>query len=74
MEIYYLVDYENAGSNGMKDCSGMLKSDHIHIFFADNTKSINLDIFDNHGSADLKTHKVPIGKGSLDKHLSSYLG
>ena len=71
---FYLIDYENVGSKGMEDCSQLLDSDHIHVFFTENTKSIDLDIVDNHGLAELKTHKVPTGKESLDKHLGSYLG
>ncbi|MBP8969353.1 MAG: hypothetical protein KBG42_08750 [Lachnospiraceae bacterium] len=74
MESYYLIDYENVGNNGVKDCSDMTKSDHIHIFYTDNSKNINLDIINNHGSAEFETHKVPSGRESLDKHLGSYLG
>ena len=74
METFYLVDYENVGSGGVKKCNGLVKSDHLHIFYTDNTKRIDLDIIDNHGSATLETHKVPAGSQSADMHIVSYMG
>ena len=32
METFYLVDYENVGSGGVAKCSGLDKTDHLHIF------------------------------------------
>lgn len=69
METFYLVDYENVGSGGVKKCNGLVKYDHLHIFYTDNTKRIDLDIIDNHGSATLETHKVPAGSQSADMHI-----
>ncbi len=74
METFYLVDYENVGSGGVAKCSGLSKADHLHIFYTENSKKINLDIVDNHGDAVLETHKVPTGSQSADMHIVSYMG
>lgn len=74
IETYYLIDYENVGSDGLSGFDKLDKTDHIHLFYTDNAKRINLDVFDNHGEAEFVTHKVPSGKQSADMHLSSFLG
>ncbi len=74
MEKHYLVDFENVGSDGMAGCEALSASDHIHLFFTDNSRKINLDIVANHGGASFDTYKVDKGKQSLDMHLASYLG
>lgn len=74
METFYLVDYENVGSGGVAKCSGLDKTDHLHIFYTENSKNINLDIVDDHGDAVLETHKVPTGSQSADMHIVSYMG
>ena len=74
METYYLVDYENVGTDGVSKCSGLIKSDYLHIFYTDKSKKIDLDIVNNHGNAVLETHKVPVKSQSVDMHIVSYLG
>lgn len=74
METHYLIDYENDGKNGLKGCEKLTNSDYIHLFYTDNSKNTTLDIFTNHGSAELDIKKVPAGDQSLDKHLIAYLG
>jgi hypothetical protein len=74
MGTFYLVDYENVGSGGLAKCSGLDKTDQLHIFYTENSKNINLDIVDNHGEAVLETHKVPTGSQSADMHIVSYMG
>lgn len=74
INTYYLIDYENVGDDGLSNCSKLDETDHIHIFYTGNTTRINLDILNNHGDAELKTHKIPIGNQSVDMHLVSFLG
>ncbi|MBQ9632077.1 MAG: hypothetical protein IJV04_04075 [Lachnospiraceae bacterium] len=74
IDTYYLIDYENVGSNGIDGCKGLKKTDHIHLFYTENAKKISLDFFEDHGEAELVIHKVPVRKQSLDMHLVSFLG
>lgn len=74
IETYYLIDFENVGSDGLSGFDKLDKSAHIHLFYTENAKKINLDIFDSHGEAEFVTHKVPVGKQSADMHLCSFLG
>ena len=74
METHYLIDYENDGKNGLKGCENLSNTDYIHLFYTDNSKNTTLDIFTNHGKAELDIKKVPVGDQSLDKHLIAYLG
>lgn len=74
METYYLVDYENVGTDGVTKCGGLEKTDHLHIFYTENAKKIDLDVIGNHGKASLETHKVPVKNQSVDMHIVSYLG
>jgi hypothetical protein len=74
VETHYLIDYENAGKNGLKGYEKLSSSDFIHLFYTDNSKNITLDIFTNYGKAELDIKKVPAGDQSLDKHLIAYLG
>ena len=74
METHYLIDYENDGKNGLKGCENLSNTDYIYLFYTDNSKNTTLDIFTNHGKAELDIKKVPVGDQSLDKHLIAYLG
>lgn len=74
VKTHYLIDYENDGKNGLKGCEELGSSDFIHLFYTDNYKNTTLDIFTNHGEAELDIKKVPVGDQSLDKHLIAYLG
>lgn len=74
LETHYLVDYENGGGNSLRGCENLSGTDHIHIFYTDNSKKVTLDIFENYGKASLETKKVSAGDQSLDKHLIAYLG
>ena len=74
METFYLVDYENVGSAGVSKCAGLTKTDHLIIFYTENSKKIDLDIVDNHGAAIFETQKVPAKSQSVDMHIVSYMG
>ena len=74
IKTYYLIDYENVGSEGFKGCEKLRGTDIIHLFYTDNSRKIDLDIINDHGESKLITHKVPTGNQSADMHLGSYLG
>ena len=74
IKTYYLIDYENVGSEGFKGCEKLRETDIIHLFYTDNSRKIDLDIINDHGESKLVTHKVPTGNQSADMHLGSYLG
>jgi chemotaxis protein histidine kinase CheA len=71
---YYLIDFENVGSDGLKGCDQLKKNDQIHLFYTNNANKISLDVFSSRGEAALYVHKVPVKSQSLDMHLVSYLG
>lgn len=74
---YFLIDYENVKTDGIKNLSGINEGDTIFIFYSDQCKNISLDIIDSINSLDVKLccHKVKTGmKNALDFQLSSYLG
>lgn len=74
IETYYLIDYENVGSDGLSGCDKLSKTDHIIIFFTKNAKRIDMSEIANHGEAELEMIEVPAGKQSADIHIGSYLG
>ena len=74
IDTYYLVDYENVGSNGLSGCKNMTASEHIIIFFTQNARKIDMAEIANHGAAELKMIEIPAGKQSADIHIGSYLG
>ena len=58
IKTYYLIDYENVGSEGFKGCGKLRETDIIHLFYTDNSRKIDLDIINDHGESKLITHKV----------------
>lgn len=74
IETYYLIDYENVGSDGLSGCEKLGKTDHIIIFFTKNAKKIDMSEIADHGEAELDMKEVPAGKQSADIHIGSYLG
>lgn len=44
IKTYYLIDYENVGSEGFKGCEKLRETDIIHLFYTDNSRKIDLDI------------------------------
>ena len=74
IETYYLIDYENVGGNGIVGCKGLDRTNHIHLFYTENARKIDLNFFAEHGQAELCIHKAPVRSQSLDMHLVTYLG
>ena len=71
---YYLIDYENTNSKGLKGSGKLKKNDRIFIFYSENASKINLDFLASHGKAKINAIKVPVRKQSLDMHIASYIG
>ena len=74
---YFLVDYENVRTDGIKDLKGVQEGDVMVVFYSENCKSITLDVLDSIISLKLKysSFKVKVGtKNALDFQLTSYLG
>ena len=38
IKTYYLIDYENVGSEGFKGCEKLRETDIIHLFYTDNSR------------------------------------
>ena len=39
IKTYYLIDYENVGSEGFKGCEKLRETDIINLFYTDNSKN-----------------------------------
>ena len=74
---YFLVDFENVRTDGIKDLKGVQEGDAMVVFYSENCKSITLDVLDSIIALKLKysSFKVKVGKkNALDFQLTSYLG
>lgn len=74
---YFLVDFENVKTDGIKDLKGVQEGDAMVVFYSENCKSITLDVLDSIIALKLKynSFKVKVGtKNALDFQLTSYLG
>ena len=74
---YYLVDFENVRTDGIKDLKGVNEGDAIIIFYSEQCKNITLDVVENIMKLKLQysSYKVKVGtKNALDFQLSSHLG
>lgn len=74
---YYLVDFENVRTDGIKELSEVNDGDAVVIFYSDQCKNITLDVIANmtRKKINLTCFKVKTGtKNALDFQLSSYLG
>ncbi len=74
MNRYYLIDFDNVASGGLKGCGNLTDSDFIYLFYTDSSKHISLDIIDDLKRLNFIKYKVPVRKQSVDMHLISYLG
>ena len=74
---YYLVDFENVRTDGIKDLKGVQEGDSMIVFYSENCKSTTLDVLEKIIALNLKytSFKVKVGsKNALDFQLTSYLG
>lgn len=74
---YYLVDYENVGTEGVKELKKIKSEDVLVIFYSERSKSISLDVINIISNSNIKlvVQKVTVGtKNALDFQLATYLG
>lgn len=74
---FYLVDFENVKSDGLKGIDDLTKEDTVVIFYSDNADKISFDIHQSlvKSKAEIKLKKVNVGqKNALDFQLAAYLG
>lgn len=74
---YFLIDFENVRTEGIKDFQGVQKGDSIIVFYSENCKTVTLDILNKIFDLGLKYKGfcVKVGtKNALDFQLTSYLG
>lgn len=74
---YYLIDFENVRTDGIKKLKEIREGDALIIFYSENCKNITLDVLDIIGELNLKysSYKVKVGtKNALDFQLASHLG
>lgn len=71
---YYLIDYENVGSEGIKALKDIKNKDMLIVFYSENSSQcLPLDILNEQTVC--RSIKVGVGtKNALDFQLSSYLG
>lgn len=74
---YYLIDFENVKTDGIKDLHGVHKGDVMTFFYSENCKNISLEVLDSISKLKVKYKgfNVKVGtKNALDFQLTSYLG
>lgn len=74
---YYLIDFENVRTDGVKNLGEVKSGDTITIFYSDQCKNITLDVIENltRLGVQINCYKAKLGtKNALDFQLSSYLG
>ncbi len=74
---YYLIDYENIHSDGLKELKDIKDGDSLIMFYSDQCKNISLDVLQDVFSKRITCHifKASVGtKNALDFQLASYLG
>ena len=74
---YYLVDYENVGSDGMNGIEQLDRDSRIYIFYTKNADKLTFDLHIKliQARAEVFLFKAECGqKNALDFQLSSYLG
>lgn len=74
---YYLIDFENVRTDGVKKLDEIKDGDTIAIFYSENCKNITLDVIENLTKFNVRINcfKAKLGtKNALDFQLASYLG
>ena len=74
---YYLIDYENVGTQGLNGVNKLTEDDIICIFYSENADTLTFGLHRrlNESKANILYQKVEVGqKNALDFQLSSYLG
>ena len=74
---YYLIDFENVRTDGVRNLGDLKSGDVVTIFYSEQCKNITLDVIEGLTKlgVQINCYKVKIGiKNALDFQLSSYLG
>ena len=74
---YYLIDFENVRTDGIKDLKGVSEGDAIILFYSEQCKNISLDVIDSIMKLKVQysSFKAKVGtKNALDFQLASHLG
>lgn len=74
---YYLIDFENVRTDGIKDLKGVSKGDAIILFYSEQCKNISLDVIDSIMKLKVQysSFKAKVGtKNALDFQLAAHLG
>ena len=71
---YFLVDFENVGTDGIEDAGHLTASDFVHLFCTKNSAKICPSVLAGFNSTNLFVHVVPQGSQSVDMHIVSFLG
>lgn len=74
---YYLIDFENVRTDGIKDLNGVSEGDAIILFYSEQCKNISLDVIDSIMKLHVQysSFKAKVGtKNALDFQLVAYLG
>ena len=71
MNTYYLIDFENVNSVGLETKKNLTEQDIVIIFYTKNASKIDMSVLSKIDNAKLQFIEVPVGKQSLDMHLSS---
>lgn len=74
---YYLIDFENVQTDGVRNLTDMKSGDIIAIFYSEKCKNITLDVIEalTKLGVQIGCYKAKLGtKNALDFQLSSYLG
>lgn len=74
---YYLIDFENVRTDGVRSLTDLKCGDTVAIFYSEQCKNITLDVIENltRQGVQICCYQAKLGtKNALDFQLSSYLG
>lgn len=72
--MYYLIDFENVGIQGIQGVETLSPSDRIHFFSTSNGSKFDVKTLQRFNGKNVSYHDVPQRKQSVDMHLVSFLG
>ena len=73
---YYLIDFENVRTDGIRDLNGVSEGDAIILFYSEQCKNISLDVIDSIMKLKVQysSFKAKVGtKNALDFQLAAHL-
>lgn len=81
-KTFYLVDFENVHSEGIKNIKSLTKTEQVHIFSTKNAETVKMGhevlkleaLKEIIKEIDIDVDIVPGGDQSVDRHLISFLG